>query len=141
MEDANETVEATNTHYPYPPFILELCKPYENKYTIYVLEVSPGVYKFGITESILTRLRTHYRKLRFVSIVKIFECSNKDVVRNVETRFKKYAKSIKILVATHGLTEIIHVDDIKPYLNWFQSEIDTAHVDDTARCKIKKGKN
>lgn len=109
----------------YPDYISKACEGRDGKSIIYVLEIKPGEYKFGITFDIVNRLRTHYRHLQYCRVVEIFDCVYDSVMRYVETEFKRYAKSIGVLCTKYDLTEIIIVEDVKPYIEWFRACIDS----------------
>ena len=107
----------------YPDYVSKACDGRDGKSIIYILEIKPGEYKFGITFDIVNRLRTHYRHLQYCRVVEIFDCTYDSVMRYVETKFKRYAKSIGVLCTKYKLTEIIIVEDVKPYVEWFRERI------------------
>jgi hypothetical protein len=108
---------------PYPEFLAPLENDYDGKSIIYLLEVEPSFYKFGITCDIKNRLRCHFRHLKFLSVVSIFDCLYYEVARTVETEFKRYASESKILRNKYDLTEIIQVDNISVIVEWFSDRI------------------
>jgi predicted GIY-YIG superfamily endonuclease len=90
---------------------------------LYILLIEPGYYKFGITKRICDRLNTHKKVLKFVEIVKIFQCSSRVSSFRVEQKFKKYAKSIGILVKKYEQTEIFNTLEVETYVNWIEDAI------------------
>jgi hypothetical protein len=95
----------------YPKHIVDIIDTYCSKSVFYMLEIIASeeipLYKFGISTQCETRIRTHCRKLGIKRVVKIFDCTFDSAMRNVENRFKKYAKSVGMLVKRFDQTEII----------------------------------
>lgn len=117
----------------YPKHVTDIDKSLVGKQCLYVLEVEPNVYKFGITGDINTRLKTHYRDMKFVSVKKIYDCAYADTMRRVENKVKTYAKGRNELMRKYNKTEIIGTHDINGYLQFITEEIDTHNKNRTAK--------
>lgn len=104
----------------YPRHIIDEIEGLGNRPILYILEVEcegpEPTYKFGITTEIGTRVRTHCRKLGIRKVVKLFDCKYDSVMRCVETEFKRYAKSIGVMVTKFNQTEILVTNDIGTYI-------------------------
>ncbi len=98
-------------------------KLFENKCCLYILNVEPGFYKFGITSDCKTRLETHYRDMNFISIIKVFDCNCNQVMLRTERCVKAMAKNLGELVRKYNKTEIIETDDIDKYLAHVEEKI------------------
>jgi hypothetical protein len=103
--------------------MLEECQGLFGADVLYFLLVEPNHYKFGITQCIYSRLRTHARTLKFISIVRVFKCPSRNASFRVEQKFKKYAKNEGILVRKYGQTEIINTNNPQKYIDWLEQEI------------------
>jgi hypothetical protein len=90
---------------------------------IYIVNVIPDHFKFGLTTDIQCRLATHKRKLNYTEIIAIIDCGYDTVMRRVETEFKRYIIEIGIQRNMFGQTEIIETDDINQYVKWFEDRI------------------
>lgn len=90
---------------------------------IYLLQVEPGFYKFGITGNIYKRLQTHRRTLKFADIIGVFQCPSKQSSFRIEQKFKRFARNEGILVNRYGKTEIICAQEPQKYTEWFLNEI------------------
>ncbi len=55
--------------------------------------------------------------------MRVFICPTKESSFNIEQKFKKYAKSIGILVKKYDQTEIINTDNPQEYIGWFENEV------------------
>lgn len=97
----------------------------DGKSVFYIISKEPGYYKFGITTTLLTRMRTHYRDFQFERIDAIIDCGCDAVMRAVETEFKQEAAKRQLLVTKYSKTEVIAVPDIKPYLLWVKERVAT----------------
>jgi hypothetical protein len=102
---------------------------YDGKSIFYFLEINDTdsklpVYKFGITADCRTRLKTHRRKLNIIRVVKLIDCGYDLVMRHVETCFKRYAKSLGVMVVRYKLTEILMTDEIQHYIDWVNNMIE-----------------
>jgi hypothetical protein len=115
----------------YPEWINKIDKAATaGKFYIYMLkteicdkQLGYCYYKFGITTSLHNRLKKHYRDMKFLSIVHIFECVDEYMMKEIEARFKKEAGACGILRMRYNKTEIIYVCDINPYIEWLQRSI------------------
>ena len=105
----------------YPKHITDEIDKYEGKSVFYFLEIDAEekiyTYKFGITTQCGNRLRTHCRKLNIKRVVRIIDCTYDSVMRFVETEFKRYAKSIGVMVTKFENTEILVTDEIGLYVD------------------------
>ena len=107
----------------YPEAIELASKDMSGQFCLYVLDVEPLIYKFGITRHIRTRLQTHYRDLNFRRVVKIYNCFNGVIMCKTEKELKKMAKINGELITKHNKTEIIETEDIEQYLSFIDNEI------------------
>ncbi len=89
-----------------------------NKHCIYILCIRPGLYKFGITSDINTRLTTHRRVLGYQLIVKIYTFATRAQIVAAETEFKRYAKNKKIITSYNGQHEIVKTN-VDTIVSWF----------------------
>lgn len=105
----------------YPKYITDEINKYEGKSVFYFLEIESTeetpAYKFGITAQCKNRLYTHHRKLYVKKVVKIIDCVYDSVMRYVETEFKRYAKSIGVMVTMFKNTEILVTNEIGVYVD------------------------
>lgn len=113
----------------YPDYIINACDQYKNKSIFYFLQVPDLttqllVCKFGITTDAMTRLRTHFRKLGVICVIAIIDCKYDSVMRFVETEFKRYAKSIGVMVTKFDNTEILITNEINVYVDRVRKMID-----------------
>lgn len=100
-----------------------MCEDLRNADVIYFIMIENGYYKFGITGKLYQRMKTHRRVLKFTSIIKIFVCKSRNSAFRIEQKFKKYAKTIGILVKRYSQTEIIHTFEPQKYVDWFANEV------------------
>lgn len=107
----------------YPNSIKAASDDYEGKSCLYILEVEPLIYKFGITIHIFGRLRKHYRDMKFRSIIKIYDCTYDSIMCGTEHKLKKLAMAYDELIIKYGKTEIIRTDNIDKYLDFIRNEI------------------
>ena len=109
----------------YPQQIIDEIDKYANNPIFYILEIESDTptYKFGITIDIKTRIRTHCRTLNVKRIIKLLDCKYDSVMRSVETNFKRYAKSIGIMVTKFEQTEILITNDINKYIAYIEDKI------------------
>jgi predicted GIY-YIG superfamily endonuclease len=96
--------------------IVELNK-FKNKSCVYILEVEKGIYKYGLSRHIRNRLRTHYRDMRFMHVIRIFDCGFNAIMRQVETNIEKLAMSKGERINKYSKTEIIQTQNIEKYLD------------------------
>jgi uncharacterized C2H2 Zn-finger protein len=105
----------------YPKYITDAINKFDGKSVFYFLEIESAseipVYKFGITVQCKNRLCTHHRKLCIKRVVKIIDCTYDSVMRFVETEFKRYAKSIGVMVTVFENTEILVTKEIDVYVD------------------------
>jgi hypothetical protein len=104
-------------------------KDYGGCSCLYVVEVIPPYFKFGLTTDIVGRLATHQRKLNFSKIIMVLNCTYDTTMRQVETEFKRYIKKIGIQRNMFNQTEIIETDDIQQYVNWFKHHVQLYNKD------------
>lgn len=105
----------------YPDFISELSD--DGRSIFYVISKEPGYYKFGITYTLKTRMKTHYRDFQFTKIHAIIDCGCDATMRAVETEFKQECAKRGYLVTRYGKTEVMCVQDISPFLPWVNDKI------------------
>lgn len=110
----------------YPESIQLAGEQFKGKSCLYVLEVEPDIYKFGITVYIRDRLRKHYRDMKFARVVKIYDCGCDSVMCKTESRLKKLASADGKLINKYGKTEIIETSDIGKYLGFIEGAIAAA---------------
>ena len=96
----------------------EMSDSLRNKHCVYILCIRPGLYKFGITSDINTRLATHRRVLGYQTIVKVYTFATRSQIFAAETGFKRYAKDKKILTSYNGQHEIVKTN-INTIITWF----------------------
>ena len=97
---------------------VEFYDHFDGRHCLYVLLVEPTFYKFGITSQISTRLHTHFRDMKFIETVRVYDCTHEKIMRDTETLLKKFAKTNDTLVTKYDKTEIIHTDNIRVYLDY-----------------------
>lgn len=111
----------------YPKHIVDELAKYEGKSVFYFLEINAkdgvSTYKFGISTQCNTRVRTHCRKLGVLRVIKLIDCIYDSVMRTVETEFKRYAKSVGVMVTLFENTEILVTEEINIYINWVECAI------------------
>ena len=122
LESKQVTLEPNKNEIVYPSYVIPEQK-YLGESVLYILEVEPNIYKFGVTEHIEDRLKKHYRDLKFISVMRLFICTNSMVMYKVEADFKQMAKMAGILIRKYEKTEIIQTNDVTPHLNWLESSI------------------
>lgn len=105
----------------YPDYIESLRD--DGRSIMYVISAEPGYYKFGITTSLLTRMRKHYRDFQFTHIHAIIDCGCDAIMRTVETEFKQECAKRQLLVTRYGKTEVIAVPVIEPFTAWIQGRV------------------
>ena len=107
----------------YPESIQLSADNFKGKSCLYVIEVEPSIYKFGITVLIRDRLRKHYRDLRFKNIVSVYDCVFDPIMSKTEYLLKKLAADTGELIRKYNQTEIINTNDITRYLDFVNSKI------------------
>jgi hypothetical protein len=107
----------------YPDQIMIITVHLIEKSCLYVIEIEPAIYKFGISIYIRDRLRKHFRDMNFKSIVKIFDCIYDSTMCRVENKLKCFARSNGELINRYDKTEIINTTDIDKYLSFVENEI------------------
>lgn len=105
----------------YPEYITHLRD--DGRSIFYVISKEPGYYKFGITTTLLTRMKKHFRDFQFARIDAIIDCGCDAIMRAVETEFKQESAKTQILITRYEKTEVVAVPDITPYLSWIRSRI------------------
>jgi hypothetical protein len=88
---------------------------YKGNY-IYLLDLGNNYYKFGRTANIISRLRNHFNKHKFNSIVKLWNCEK--YISDIERCIKIYAVGMMILEQYKGETEIIKTNDISKVIDY-----------------------
>ncbi len=111
--------------YKYPTEIASSVLTLINKPCLYMLEVEPGIYKYGISEHIRNRLRKHYRDMKFLRIVNIYNCEFNSIMRKVEAKLGHFAKNNGEKVKKYDKTEIISTQNIEQYLDFIPKSINT----------------
>lgn len=107
----------------YPEMIQIATKDFLGKFCLYVLEIEPLIYKYGITVFIKDRLRTHYRDMKFQNIIKIFDCMCDTTMHRAEDKLGMLAHTNNELVRKYEKTEIIQTANIHKYLDFITTEI------------------
>jgi uncharacterized C2H2 Zn-finger protein len=107
----------------YPSQIMTITVGLVGKSCLYIIEIEPLTYKFGISVYIRDRLKKHFRDMNFKNIVKIFDCAYDSTMCKVENRLKVLARSNNELINKYGKTEIIYTDHIDKYLSFVEKEI------------------
>ena len=98
--------------------------PYIGKETLYLIKVTDNVYKYGITTTIQKRLTDHKRLFNYKHIIKIWDCTNRSVSKEIETKIKLYAKINKLFVIYKKSTECIQTDNITKIIKVFDDYTD-----------------
>jgi predicted GIY-YIG superfamily endonuclease len=111
----------TSRRVEYPDYITQLRD--DGRSIFYVISKESGYYKFGITTTLLTRMKKHYRDFQFTRIDAIIDCGCDAIMRAVETEFKQESAKTQILVTRYEKTEVVAVPDITPYLAWIRGKI------------------
>ena len=106
----------------YPDFISKLRD--DGRSIFYVISKESGYYKFGITTTLFTRMKKHYRDFQFTRIDVVIDCGCDAIMRAVETEFKQESAKRQLLVTRYEKTEVIAVPDIAPYIPWIRSRIE-----------------
>ncbi len=107
----------------YPEEIKTFSTKLANKQCLYVLEVEPGIYKYGITRHIQDRLRTHYRDMHFIRIVEVYDCIYHPIKCKVENFVGKLARMNHEKIRKYDKTEIIQTKDVDKYLEFIPNKI------------------
>ncbi len=94
-----------------------------DKSCLYVLEVEHGIYKYGITIDIRTRLRKHYRDMNFINVVSVFDCLYDTIMNKTESNIKNLANINKERIEKYEKIEIIKTCNINPYLDFIYESI------------------
>ena len=113
------------------PIMFEEYRHLSGKCTLYFIHVESDYYKFGITEDICQRLKTHKRMLNFCSVIEIILCENRELMFRTEQKFKKYAQDIGILCNKYGQTEIVSTKTPGLCIDWLKNEIKPNRVVET----------
>lgn len=92
---------------------------------IYLLNIEDNLYKFGHTDDVERRLRTHKSNLKFNYIVKIWKLRNKSQSGCVETKIKKHVRHSKLVGKYGDSKEIIKTSDIESVIKAINKYVDT----------------
>jgi hypothetical protein len=87
-----------------------------NTETLYLIHVRGLFLKFGVTGNILKRTRSHYSKLNYNKIIKVWDVSNRTIGKKIEDAVKLYANQNKIKSSYLNETEIIKTNEIAPII-------------------------
>lgn len=90
---------------------------------IYVVDLGGGYRKFGISTQCGNRLKTHYRNLKFIKIVRLFDCTYDSIMLKTETLLKRITAKSGERVTMFGETEVLFGDDIDKHLSWIENNI------------------
>ena len=71
---------------------MEKIKSYTDKSCFYILKVDDNVYRFGITNQVETRFKTHLRNFKHIDVVFLKDVHTKRYTSQVENKFRRYAK-------------------------------------------------
>jgi hypothetical protein len=97
-----------------------------NKSYVYLLDFGNNYYKFGVSKILSERLRNHFYKHHFYSIVKLWKCENFSL--QVERCIKVYADNHGIRDKYRGEVEIIRTDNISPVISFIDSLYDKIQI-------------
>jgi prophage antirepressor-like protein len=113
--EAYELNNLLNVEFPYN------VNEYRTKFTpsVYVIDLSNNIYKFGKSKQIDHRLKTHKRILKYNNLIKIYEFSSEYLMSRFEVAIKRYIKSININRIDKGYEffETNNIEQVIDYLN------------------------
>ena len=92
-------------------------------YCVYILEIEPYFYKYGLSENIHDRVRTHYRDLNFIRIINIYDCGTCLRMLRLEKIIEFAAEMSGERTRKYNHTEVIHTHNIDHYLNLAESTL------------------
>ncbi|BCS82833.1 hypothetical protein QLL95_gp1290 [Cotonvirus japonicus] len=78
---------------------------------IYLLYICDNYYKFGITDGLDKRLKTHKTQLNYKEIVRLWKVDNFSVAKKIENLIKDESKNIGISTTYNKKTEIIKTNE------------------------------
>ena len=96
---------------------------YRNKEIVYLIYIKDTIYKFGITKNIIKRIANHNRLLKHKYIVKLWDCLNGTISKNVEDDIKQYLKANNLNCSYEGQTEIINTNNIEKIIKIFDNYV------------------
>jgi len=92
---------------------------FQNKEVLYLIHVKDKIYKFGITNDIMTRFRQHKHILKYDYVVKCWECINRTISKQAEDAIKIYAKYNKLSISIDNEKELIQIDNMDEIIKRF----------------------
>lgn len=85
---------------------------YKGKEVVYLICIMGEIYKFGVTQNILKRLKTHKDNLNYVYVLKCWNSINRTVSKKIEDCIKLYIRHAKIDHRHNNETEVFKTDNI-----------------------------
>lgn len=97
---------------------------YYEKSVLYLIYITEDFYKFGITDNLENRLKTHKRELKYNEIVRLWDVSNFSNAKRIEKMIKNNFIMMNILTSYNNKTEIIKVsDNFNEIINLIEREV------------------
>ena len=85
---------------------------YKNIEVLYLICVKNDIYKFGITQNIIKRLKTHKDNFDYEYVLKCWKSINRTVGKKIEDCIKLYIRHSKIDYKLNNETELFKTDNI-----------------------------
>lgn len=85
---------------------------WKNKEVMYLIYIKDDIYKFGVTQNILKRFKTHKDKFNYEYVVKCWDTINRTVSKKIEDSVLLYVKHEKINHKMGNEKELIKTNDI-----------------------------
>ncbi|BCS83608.1 hypothetical protein QLL95_gp0515 [Cotonvirus japonicus] len=112
---------------------------YYNLTVLYILYVDENYYKFGITDGLEKRLKTHKRELNYKEIVKLWIIDNFTTAKKIENLIKNDVINIGIVTNYNKKTEIIKTSN-ELSINYFIDNIVQKNINNVNNKFTKKNK-
>lgn len=103
---------------------MKMLSNYRANSYVYILYLGEQRYKYGVTNSLGSRLRSHYTNLRYLGVVDLIACDTRKEADTLELRFKHYTNKRGVVDGQSQGTEIIKVSDISPYLEGMRKQLE-----------------
>ncbi len=84
---------------------------------IYLIHVKDNLYKFGVTQNIIKRLKTHKTFFKYDYVVKCWMAVNRTIGKRIEDHIKMYMKEHKFKYNYENSTEIFETINIDPIID------------------------
>lgn len=96
---------------------------YRGKDVFYLIRIVDNIYKYGITNDICKRLRSHAYTLKYERVIQCWDAGNRNISVKIEECIKKYMRINRLSITYQGQTEIFKTDDVVPILGVFDTYV------------------